>query len=124
MCRSPFSQPSSEAATDTINIAGSNQKSSRWPSSARGEVGSIPLPASMGSLSSPPNEAAECGVCVLTASQSRCHSPPNTPQLWTQHSQPTYHCCSLIQTALLRANFRKSSEITFSLLTKFSWQRP
>ena len=41
----------------------------------------------------------------------------NQSQLQTQHSLQTNHQCFLIQSALLGANFRKSSKITSGLLT-------
>ena len=61
----------------------------------------------MMSASLPPNQAAERGVCVLTEAED---VESNQPQLQTQHSQPVQSQPFIfpIQTALLRANLRKS----------------
>ena len=92
--------PSSEAVADNINTVGSNQKSIE----PGGEVGSVLLPAAW--------------------SLHPYYQPKQTMWNLTQHSQQTNHRCSLIPTALRRANFRKTSEIPFGLLTTLSWQRP
>ena len=55
-----------------INTAGSNQNSAQQPGSLelRGDV-YVSSPSSMKSVASPPNQAAESGVYVLTTSRSR-----------------------------------------------------
>ena len=92
----------------------SNQKSGRQPGSPEpgGEI-SASSPRNMESASSPPNKATERGVCVLTTSRNRRRE--TQPIITADSAQPTRPITAAIsfKTALLRANVRKYSEITF-----------
>ena len=93
-----------------------------------------PLLACMGSTSLPP-KLPKVGSAFLPPAEAE----DMESQLWTQHNQPNQpQLLFLIQTALLRANLRKSynqtallrtnlrksSETTFGLFTTPSWQIP
>ena len=63
----------------------------------------LSLPAAMGSAFSPPNQAAECGVCILTTCWSRRRgiqpTQPRTQNSPPDQSQPPF----LIQRALRKS---------------------
>ena len=65
--------------TETFHLAqqcGSSQcniNSMQQPKEPGREVGSVSSPSSIEFASSPPNQVAECGVCILTTSPSRGH---------------------------------------------------
>ena len=63
----------------------------------------------MRSASSPPNQAAKCGVCLLTTSQSRRFGIQTITATDPAHpTRPIIAAFFFIQTALLRVNLRKS----------------
>ena len=93
---------------------------------------SVTSPSSVGSGSIPSDQAAESGVCVLITNRSRGRgiqpikaadpAQPTRPITAAFLIQTALHRKSYNQTALLRANIRKSSEITFGLLITPSGQ--
>ena len=109
-------KPTFESLTWWQVLSSGSQISGWQPNSPKlGGVVSVSSSSSMRSPSLPSNQAAKRRVRVLTISQREIQPITTT--------EPAITAALLIQTALLRANFRRSSGISFNLLSSPSWQR-
>ena len=108
-----------------VRLLGCRTNTSRWPSLLKsgGKVGSGLLLAAQGLRPHHKTKLPNVGSASHHQPKQMTWNPTNHNRGPSTANKPTT-AALLIQTSLLRANFRKSSEITFGLLDTPSWQRP